>query len=122
MCKLASLPWRALRITMLRRSGIMRGLLVVMLLPWEATGRVRRLIGWSGKQIEMSPKGGARCWREVNRNSPSHWLFSGECTDGEKQTLRERAKVLVDIFCQEENKEDLPAPPGNSLCSHFRIL
>lgn len=76
MCKLASLPWRALRITALRRSGIMRGLLVVMLLPWEATGRMRRLIGWSGKQIEMSSKGGARCWQEVNRNSPSHWLFS----------------------------------------------
>lgn len=55
------------------------------LLPWEASGRVRRLIGWSGKQFDKRPKGGARCGQEVGGNSPSHWPFRGGCTDGEKQ-------------------------------------
>lgn len=62
----------------------MKRLLVVISLPWEASGRVRRLIGWSGKQFEMSQK-------EEPALIGSKWEFTFAlalqrgCTDGEKQ-------------------------------------
>lgn len=61
------------------------GLLVVRLLPRDAAGRGRTLIGWSGKQLKMSPQVGTSYWQEVHENSPSCWPFSRECADGERQ-------------------------------------
>lgn len=63
---------------------------------------------------EMSPKGGASSWQEVNGTSPPHLPFSGWCTDGEKQNPWGESRGLSLNHLSRGEQRDLPPLQGTA--------